>query len=383
MANYIIASKRTAVAPKGGAFSQCEIQHLAAPVINALVEHLPMGVKHIDELIVGNALGAGGNPARLIALASGLPESIAGLSLDRQCCAGLDAILLANDMLSSGRVSSVLAGGVESYSRRPRRFQKPLAQFGTSEDKDWQEYDQPAFSPWPDRDPLMSEAADNLAKKYAISINEQHQWAIASHQKALQAKHRIESECIALNGMNVDSFTRHLKETTCAKAKTISGTITYANTAVAADAAAFSLIVNQSLAANFQGPTLRIVSGCTIGGDPEQPGLAPVPAIKKALMMAGLTVNDLACVEMMEAYAVQAMACLQETGIDPVICNLGGGAIARGHPIGASGAILVTRLFSELNDLSQQKISTKPLYGLAAIAAAGGLGTAIIFEFTG
>jgi acetyl-CoA C-acetyltransferase len=145
--------------------------------------------------------------------------------------------------------------------------------------------------------------------------------------------------------------------------------VTHANTAVAADAAACVVVVSAQRARQM-GHALRIVSGATLGGRPEDPGLAPVAAIRSALNQAGLQSGDIGVAEIMEAYAVQAIACVRGAGLDPTRVNLGGGALARGHPIGASGAILAVRLFHQM----QQG------YGLAAIAAAGGIGTALVVE---
>ena len=156
-----------------------------------------------------------------------------------------------------------------------------------------------------------------------------------------------------------------------ARAKVVCGSITAANAAVAADAAAFVLVVSDRVAARLgAGRGLRILGGVTLGGDPVEPGLAPVAAIRTVLDRAGVSADRVAVAEVMEAYAVQAMACVSRAGLDAARVNIGGGALARGHPIGASGAVLAVRLFYEL----QAGI------GLAAIAAAGGIGTALLVE---
>lgn len=351
----ILAAKRSAVVPRGGAFARLEVEDLAAPVVRALLDAAGMSGDAVDELICANALGAGGNPARIVALAAGLPQRVAGLSLDRQCAGGLDAVLLARALIDSGAAEVVIAGGAESYSRRPLRLRS---------DPDGgpaQPYDQARFTPWPDRDPDMTAAAADLAVRLQISRAAQDGWAVASHAKARIAP----GELVEIAGQSRDAFARGLSPAVAARARPLLGTITAANAAVAADAAAFVLVVSDRIAA---GRGVRIVGGATLGGDPCQPGLAPVDAIQAALARAGITPQDLALAEIMEAYAVQAMACVTGAGLDPARVNLGGGALARGHPIGASGAILAVRLFYEL----QQGI------GLAAIAAAGGIGTALL-----
>ncbi|MGJ8618108.1 MAG: beta-ketoacyl synthase N-terminal-like domain-containing protein, partial [Sulfitobacter sp.] len=175
MSAYIIAACRSPVAPRGGALSQLSMHDLAAPILRAALSQAKLDPNDVDEVIVSNALGAGGNPARIMSLAAGLPDRIAGLSIDRQCAGGLDALLLARQMIRSGDANVVVAGGVESYSRRPMRMQTfadgraPVA------------YDQAPFTPWPDRDPDMAEAADALAKSQGITRKAQDEWAMSSH----------------------------------------------------------------------------------------------------------------------------------------------------------------------------------------------------------
>lgn len=356
---HLIAAHRTAVVPRGGAFARLSIEDLAAPVIGACLATAGLSAAAIDELIVSNALGAGGNPARRVALAAGLPERVAGLSIDRQCAGGLDAILLAAALVDSGAAEVVLAGGAESYSRRPMRLATdpeggpPVA------------YDEAPFTPWPDRNPGMAEAADALALRLNILRIEQEAWAVGSHAKALAADPG--AEIVPLAGQARDAFTRRLTPALAARAPVVVGSITAATAAVAADAAAFVLVVSDRMAARCP-RSQRIVAGATLGADPMEPGLAPLAAIRKVW-----DGGPLAMAEVMEAYAVQAMAVVSGAGIDPAIVNPCGGALARGHPIGASGAILAVRLFHSLHAGR----------GLAAIAAAGGIGTALLVEVSG
>ncbi len=349
----IIAARRTAVCPRDGAFARLSLEQLAAPVIAAVLADAGMACAQVDEVICANALGAGGNPARRVALAAGLPDRVAGLSIDRQCAGGLDAIRLALAMVAAGQARVVIAGGVESYSRRPLRMMTdpdggpPVP------------YSQAPFTPWPGRDPDMAMAADLLAQRLGISRVAQDAWAVASHARAQGPPF---AEIVPVSGVTTDAFTRRLTMAQAARARPIAGTVTPANAAVAADAAAFCLVVADDLA----GPgALRIMASATIGAVPDAPGLSPLPAIREVW-----DGRPLQRVEMMEAYAVQAMACTDQAGIDPAIVNLRGGALARGHPIGASGAILAVRLFHDLQPGE---------HGLAAIAAAGGIGTAIRF----
>ena len=348
----LIAARRTAVVPRGGAFARLSIEELAAPVLIACLADAGIDGAQVDEVILSNALGAGGNPARRVALAAGL--GVAGLSLDRQCAGGLDAILLARALVDSGAAEVVLAGGVESYSRRPLRLATdpkggpPVA------------YDQAPFTPWPDRDPDMASAAEALAQRLGITRERQELWAAQSHAKALKSDHS--AEIVPLLGVTCDAFPRQLSPALLARAPVVCGSVTAATAAVAADAAAAVLVVSDRLA---RGRGLAILGGATVGGDPMEPGLAPIAAIQR--IWHG---QPLQMAEIMEAYAVQAIAVVDGAGIDPAVVNPGGGGLARGHPVGASGAVLAVRLFHGL----------MAGRGLAAIAAAGGIGTALFLS---
>jgi len=361
--SFIISAARTAVVPRGGAFAHLAIQDLAKPAFLACLDRCGVDAGDVDEIIVGNALGAGGNPARLVSLAAGFNERIAGLTIDRQCCSGMDAINLADAMIKSGQARIVIAGGVESYSRRPLRSQTFF------DNRAPVPYDQPAFTPWPDGDPDMTVAADQLAHRFDISREEQDAWAVASHQKARASQARLSKEIVPIENVELDAFTRNLTEKTCARAVPMVGNITPANSSVAADAAAFCVVVSRDVAKSLQGAAVEIMSGRTIGGQPDCPGIAPVAAIREVLSNAKLRPDDINVAEVMEAYAAQAIACVSQTGLSPDLVNLGGGSLARGHPIGASGAINTVRLYHELIRCGG--------HGIAAIAAAGGLGTAL------
>lgn len=366
MSSVVVAARRTAVAPRNGALSLLELHELSVPVISACLSQAGIESAQVDELIVGNALGAGGNPARVIALAAGLNETVAGMTIDRQCCAGLDSLLLANALIESGQASVVIAGGVESYSRRPERIRID-PHTGHRE-----AYEQPPFTPWPERDPRMSDAADALASSLGISAAEQDAWAIDSHRKALDSVVHLQDEIVPIGTLDRDAFARKLTPALCRRAKRLVGDISSANTAVAADAAAFCVLVSEDRARTLSVPGVRLLAGRTLGADPQYPGSAPVAAMKSVLQDRKLQGPDLSCVEIMEAYAAQAIACMRLAEIDPARVNRHGGALARGHAIGASGAILAVRLFNDL-------VAGGGM-GLAAIAAAGGLGTALLLQ---
>lgn len=355
---FVIAARRTAVVPRGGAFRDVSVDAMGAVVLRAVLADAGIAADAVDEVIVANAIGEGGNPARRIALLAGLPERVAGLTVDRQCAGGLDALLLARAMVAAG-ADVVVAGGAESYSRRPERRMP------------WEDapYAQAPFTPWPERDPDMAEAADALARRLGISQGRMDRFAVESHARAVAARDQVRGEIVPLAGVADDAFTRALTPVMAARAKVVAGMITAANAAVAADGAALCLVVSERVAERAA-RAVEIVTGVTLGGDPAEPGTAPVGAIAKAMAHAGLAASSLERCEVMEAYAAQAIACIEGAGLDPARVNLCGGALARGHPVGASGAVLAVRLFHDLQGG----------HGLAAIAAAGGIGTALVLR---
>ncbi|TAK50117.1 MAG: thiolase family protein [Xanthobacteraceae bacterium] len=368
---WIVAARRTAVAPRDGAFVRTEAHDLAAPVIDAVRADCGLAPQDVEEVILGNALYGGGNPARLAALAAALPESVAAMTLDTQCCGGLDAIALAAARVAAGERDVVVAGGVESFSRAPIRMRRPLAAGEAP-----RPYDRPPFTPFPGRDPDMLDAAAMLAERLGIGRAAQEAFAVESHRKAL-ADGPSTNEIIEVADLSHDAFARDLTERLCERLPLLVGDarhgVTAATTAVEADAAAAVMVVSdriaRGLAASFK--PVRILGSEARGGDPTLPGLAPVAAGRALMARLGLAPADFAAVEIMEAFAAQALACRDALGLPPARVNRGGGALARGHPIGASGAILAVRLCHELQR------HDAPARGLALIAAAGGLGSAL------
>ncbi len=365
--SVIIAALRTAVVPRGGAFVNLQPYQLAAPVITALLRQSGLAEDEVSQLILANSLGAGGNPARVAALAAGL-QRVSGLTIDTQCAGGLDAVAMAAALVDCGAAEVVIAGGAESYSRRPLRArtftdQRP-AEF----------YTRPPFTPDPHSDPDMTEAASDLADRYHISRAAQDQYAIDSHRKALAAAAEMQQEIVPLAGVTNDVYGRALSPRLAQRAPGLAGSVSLVSTAVEADAAAFCLVVSERVAARLAPEFMLSVTGYqTVGGDSRLPGYAPVEAIRRLFDRYPQCVPGDCISEMMEAYAVQAMVCIAQTGLAPENVNPGGGALARGHPIGASGAILVCRIFHELSRRNGQ-------HGLCAIAAAGGLGSAMLLS---
>lgn len=371
---FIVAARRTPVVPRDGAFKTVEAPELAEAPIRAVLDDASLAPDRIDEVILGNALYGGGNPARIAALRAGLPEEVAAVTIDSQCCAGLDAVMLAASRIRAGDAQAVIAGGLDSFSRAPRRSRRPKALGET-----WEPYDQPPFTPWPERDPRMVPAAAALAARLQVSRPVQEAFAIESHRKALSASPGDE-EIAPVAGIFRDAFARRLTPALCARLPLVAGDaahgLTAATTALEADGAAALLVVSEDVAAGLGRRTraVRILGGIRRGGDPEHPGLAPIAAATALLRRFGLAPGAVGVAEIMEAFAVQAIACIEGIGVPACRVNRGGGALARGHPIGASGAILAVRLWHEL----QTEEADRP--GLAAVAAAGGLGSAVLLS---
>jgi acetyl-CoA C-acetyltransferase len=373
---YIIGVSRTAVVPRGGAFAQHAVYDLGACVIRSALGNSGISARNVDHVVMGNALYGGGNPTRLAALAAGLPESVPAFTIDTQCCSGLDAINLACSMVSAGTAKVVIAGGLESYSRSPLRQHRPKDKSEKPID-----YARPAFTPWPQRDPDMLESASELAQQRNVTRQQQEEFAILSHGKASQASPG-ETEITDVAGIEQDAFTRKLSRAVCSRTAVVCGDavtgLTPATVAVEADAAAAVVVISETMLAKLSDRVrpIKVLSHCSVGSDPSVPSIAPIAAVDRVLRLQGVSATHLRVAEVMEAFAVQAMVCIDECEFASTIVNRGGGALARGHPIGASGAVLAVRLWNEL-----QKEACGAL-GLATIAAAGGLGSATLWRVT-
>jgi acetyl-CoA C-acetyltransferase len=279
--------------------------------------------------------------------------------------------MMAADRVVSGGADAVIAGGVESFSRAPLRARRPR-----HADEAPQPYDRPPFAPWPERDPDMIAAAAALAQAFDIPREKQDAFAIASHRKALENP-PDPREIVPLAGLTRDAFPRALTDRLCSRLPPIAGDqafgVTRATVAVEADAAAAVLVVSESMLRRLSVErSLRIVAATRCGDDPAMPGAAPIAAARRLLAAQRLAPEAIAVAEIMEAFAAQAIACAEGIGVAESALNRGGGGLARGHPIGASGAILAVRLWHEM-----QREESGAL-GLAAIAAAGGLGSALL-----
>lgn len=384
-ANVILGWGRSAVIPTGGALSLLAPHQIGAPVLQAILQRFAIPAAAIDNVIVGNALGAGGNPARMVALAAGLPDQVAALSVDTQCCAGLDAITLANALLSAGNAGIIIAGGIEAWSRAPIRQHRPF-----TPDDVAQTYDSPAFAPEPARDPDMLQAAARHALLSGITRDAQEAWTVNAHARAVAARPRLRQEIIAIGEAVCDSYprtllARHLARmpvAACSDAAPFDEparqqhAISRISVSPRADGAAF-VVIGTAAAARQWGLTPHFLwhDSLSIGALPETPMLAAIDASQTLLHRHHLSPEHLWGVELHDAFAAQALAFCAALGLPATQVNRTGGGLARGHPIGASGAISLVQLLADM----QLDAPTGAL-GLATIAAAGGIGAAALLK---
>ncbi|MFI9407974.1 thiolase family protein [Nocardia sp. NPDC052316] len=366
----LVAPRRTPIGNAGHGFAELTTTDLAAPVLREVLSTLRCAGMdaEVDDVVLGNCLGPGGNPARIAALRAGLGVEVPGVTVDRQCGSGLDAVMQAALRVRSGADELILAGGVESASTAPWRFWPPVA------DAEPVRYTRAPFAPQGFPDPDMGVAADDLARVRGISRERQDAYAARSH--ALAAATDFSAEIVPIGAVRRDERIRAgLTEARLARLRPsfgVDGTATAGNSCGISDGAAVLAVTSEALAAGL--PALRIVGSAVAGSDPAYPGLGPVPAIRKLLRRTGVDAAELGIVEITEAFATVVLAVSDELGLDESKICPQGGAIAMGHPWGASGAILLVRL------ASQMLCEGGPGLGLAACAVGGGQGIAMLVE---
>ena len=385
----IVAATRTAVgkAPNG-ALKNVRPDDMAAAVIAEALRRAPgLPASDIDDVIIGCAMPEaeqGLNVARIASLRAGVPITATAMTVNRFCSSGLQAIASAAERILCGFAGAIVAGGTESMSMVPMGGNKISPN--------------PALvDSYPDVYLSTGLVAENHAREYGIGRDEQDAFALASHRKAIAAidAGRFDAEITPLAYRAIVGATGHTPATAdvtfardegprrdtsleaLAKLRAAfhaTGTVTAGNSSQTSDGAA-AVVVTSAAVAKERGlePLGRFVSFALAGVEPERFGIGPVPAMQKALKLAGLTLDDIALVELNEAFAVQALACLRELPIDPERLNVNGGAIALGHPIGCTGAKLTVSLLHELRRRQAR-------YGLVTMCVGGGMGAAGIFE---
>jgi len=378
----IAAWARSAVVPRGGAFKALHAHDMAAPVVQALLQRAGLDAAHVNAIVVGNALGAGGNPARMLGLHAGLPLTCAAFSVDTQCCAGLDAVSIGIGLIASGQAEVVVAGGVEAWSRSPIRMHRPLHDSDAAVP-----YERPAFAPTPAQDPDMLLSAARYAAQHGYTRAQQETYALHSHQSALANQAHMAAEIVAVAGVTHDTNPRTMDATRAQRMPVVACTDALAQqdaeafalsaltVSAQADGAAFVLLLAPHAAARWGiQAKAACVATASVGGAPEFPLLAAELAAREALKRAGLThANGMHYVQLHDAFAVQGLSFAKGLSIAPERLNAGGGGIARGHPIGASAAIALVRVLADLDRAGQRGAK-----GLVAVAGAGGLGAAAV-----
>lgn len=380
----IVSAVRTAVGRAGGTLGRISPHFYGAEVIKEAIKRIGLNPLEIEDVIFGNCLNAGGNIAHLCSLQAGLPMELPGITVDRQCGSGLNAVNLAAQAVMAGMGDVFLAGGTESCSLQPYVmehmdfFSRTPPQFRTFQ-----------LSTNEIGNPPMGITAENLADKYKISRQEQDEFALGSQQKMGKAIEEglFKDQIVPLTvpvGKNktiVFDTDEHPRPQTMMEglsklppAFKANGTVTAGNSSGLNDGAG-AIVVMSADRAKALGlkPMAKIRTFAVAGVDPNIMGIGPVPATRKALAQAGLTLGDIDLIELNEAFAAQALAVDRELHFDMNKLNVNGGAIAHGHPIGATGAILTTKLVYEMNRRDVQ-------FGLITACIGGGQGIATIFE---
>ncbi len=405
----IIDAVRTPVGTYAGSLSKIRPDDLAAGVLRALVDRIGVDPGEVEEVILGCANQAGEdnrNVARMALLLAGFPPRVAGITVNRLCSSGLDAIIHAHRSIAVGDTSICIAGGVESMTRAPFVFAKSASPF----DRKVETYD--TTLGWRFPNPRMAEmfppesmgeTAENIFEQTRISRERQDSFALESQCRAIAAINagRFREEIVpveirdraAVLVVDTDEHPRmklvNGKYELATSAEQLAklkpafrdgGSVTAGNSSGVNDGAAATLLCSQDAAARLGLKSLaRIVSSASAGVDPRLMGLGPIPATRKALEKAGLSVADLDLIELNEAFAVQALAVMDELGLPHDRTNVNGGAIALGHPLGCSGARLVATLLHEMKRRCTEGRATSP-YGLVTLCVGVGQGVAAVVE---
>lgn len=358
----IVAARRTPIGTAGHGLASFSAADLAAAVMPVALLDAGLTADQVGEVVLGNCTGPGGDLARYAALQANLGTDTPGLTVDRQCGSGLAAVTVAAALVNSGVGPVVLAGGVESASTSPRPGRAP-------------------FAPPELGDPEMGEAADQVSRLRGITRERQDAYALRSHTRAATATARgvFDRELVSVAGVLRDERPRPgMTMARLARMRPIftpDGTATAGNSCGVNDGAAIVALLTDEERKHRALPGLRILASATAGVSPTIPGLGLVPAVQAAVDHAQVKLDDITVIEFNEAFAGQLLACCDDLDLDPARVCADGGAIALGHPWGASGAVLLVRLFSQL--VRNRRFGE---LGLAAISVGGGQGVAMVVE---
>ncbi|WP_126424901.1 thiolase family protein [Brevibacillus marinus] len=388
----IIDSVRLPIGRMGGSLRDVLVDFLAAKVIDEIIARTGIQPSDVDEVIMGQAKQStdSANLARLALLRAGLPVEVPGYTVHRQCGSGLQAINNAAQQIMCGLADVVIAGGAESMSTAPYYLRNARYGYGAGNGEllDPNTESQPRSQPIEIYGNLtMGLTAENLAEKYEISREEQDEFALRSQELALQAiqQGRFAQEIVPYELKRkketvVFAVDEHPRLTSLDKLAALQpvfkaeGSVTAGNSSGRNDGAAAVLLMSEEAAEKYGCKAkARVIAQAVSGVSPEIMGIGPVPATQKALKQAGLTLDDIGVIELNEAFAAQALAVIKELGLKLDRVNVNGGAIALGHPIGATGAILMTKLLHEMERRGEK-------YGLVTLCIGGGQGITTIVE---
>ena len=392
----IVDAVRTAIGRYGGALKEVRPDDLGAVVIRYLMERNDIPLERIDDVILGCANQAGEdnrNVARMSLLLAGLPVTVPGVTVNRLCGSGLEAVNQCANAIEAGRGEVYVAGGTESMTRAPYVMPKPEKGFARGEQKlydttlGWRFVNEKLaemYYPY-----SMGETAENVAEQYGITREEQDRFALESQQKYAKAREegKFKSEIVPVEipghkgQVTLFAEDEHPRpDTTLEQLSRLKpvfrqgGTVTAGNSSGINDGAAALLLMEMETAVKLGlKPRVRVVASAVAGVDPSVMGTGPVPATKKALKQAGLTIDEIDLIELNEAFAAQSLACIRELGMDPARVNVNGGAIAIGHPLGCSGARILTTLLYEMERRGAR-------YGLATMCIGVGQGIAALIS---
>lgn len=381
----IVSAVRTAIAKQGGALATVPAHVFGAEVLKEAVKRAKVDPEAIDDIIFGNVLSGGGNIARLTALQSGLSVNLPGLTVDRQCGSGISAVIIAAQAIQSGEGDIMVAGGTESMSRAPYLMDRPSKAYSPVPPK----FRKSELAPKEIGDPPMGITAENLVEKYDIPREEQDEFALRSQHRMGKAMEegRFEEQIVPITipvrkgepvVFNKDEHPR--PQSTLegfSKLPAVfreGGSVTAGNSSGLNDAASATVVMSREKAEELGVQPLGTVRASAVAGvDPNIMGIGPVPAVQKVMEKSGFTLDDMDIIEINEAFASQVLACNRELHMDLEKVNVNGGAIAHGHPLGATGTILITKALYELK-------RSQGRYALITACIGGGQGIALIIE---
>ena len=383
----IVSAVRTPVGRCRGVLSSVEPYKMGAEVVKEAVKRAGISVDSIDEVIFGNLMGHDvNNMARMVALEAGIPIEKPALTVDRQCGTSLNAIALGAMMIQLGEAKVILAGGVESDSRRPYVMLKPEIGYSTTPPRFSEEL---KLSPEHIGNPNMGITAENLAQMYDLTREELDMFSINSHKKAAEAasEGRFVEQILPLEvdlgkGKKIivsedESIRKNANLESMARLKPVfkkDGVVTAGNSSPMSDGAGAVVIMEEEMAKSLGLEILaRYKAFTAVGCDPNIMGIGPVPATRKILEKTNLKLEDIDLIELNEAFAAQTLACIKELGINEDRLNVNGGAIALGHPLAGTGAILVTKMVYEMKRRDSH-------LGLVTFCCGGGQGVAMLLE---